>query len=129
MGALQRALQACGARTVGVAETMLPMAAHLIGLAPTPPLMPAHAAYGSGPRAFDTTDSEILVPARPSAPARNPALMLPPAGRRGRRNVVIAAAVAFVMAALLTAIATNEPALAGAATQPPPAPARTSSVP
>jgi len=120
MAALQRALQALGAIPSGVAETLLPMPAQLLALAPGYPASAAPAsgypapasaqpiaAYGSGPRAFVTTDAEILVPAGPAAPPRrNPALMLPPAGRRRRaRTVLVTAAVAFVFAGLLTAIA------------------------
>ena len=124
MGALQRSLEALGGMSVGVAMTMPPMAAQLIGLGPTPAAMAAMPAapaapampagnYGSGPRAFSTTDAEILVPAPLAVPRRNPALMLPPEGRRRKRNAAIAAMVAFVVAGLVTAIATREQAIAG----------------
>jgi len=56
--------------------------------------------------------------------------MLPPAGRRRwQRTALIAAAVAFLAAALVTALVTREPALAGGAPGPDPAPARTSRTP
>jgi len=126
MGALQRALENVGAVSVGVAVTMLPMPAHMIAPAP----LQAHPVGGSGPRAFAVSEAEILVPARPPAGARHPALMLPPARRQGRkRTVIVASAVAFVVAALLTAIATREPALAGTPTPQRPAAVRTSSAP
>jgi hypothetical protein len=119
MGAVQRQLEALGARSLAVATTMLPIAAQMVALAPAPPMAPAPlAAFGSGPRAFDiTADAEILVPApAPAPPRRNPALMLPPEGRHnGKRNVILAAMVAFVIAGLLTAIATRDQALAGTA--------------
>ena len=115
MGAVQRALQDVGAVSVGVATTMLPMQAQLLALAPPQPQAPPPAG-GSGPRPFSASEAEILVPARPPAAERHPALMLPPERRPDRkRTVIIASAVAFVVAALLTAIATREPALAGTA--------------
>jgi serine/threonine protein kinase len=125
MGAVQRALEALGAVSVGVAATMLPMPAHLIGLAPQPQPPPV-AVPGSGPRVFVASEAEILVPALPPPRPRNPNLMLPPEGRRSRkRTVLVASAVAFVVAALLTAIATHEPAIAGNAPPQRPAAART----
>jgi Protein kinase domain len=138
MAALQRALQALGATSVGVAETLLPMPAQLLAVAPAQlapaqpaPAQPAHSAYGSGPRAFTTTDAEILVPARPAAPPRrNPALMLPPEARRKRaRTVLVTAAVAFVFAGLLTAIATRATEVAGKDLPPSARPAQTSRAP
>jgi serine/threonine-protein kinase len=49
MGAVQRSLQDVGALSVGAATTMLPMAAQLVALAPTPAALPPHpAAYGFG---------------------------------------------------------------------------------
>ena len=121
MGAVQRALQELGAVCIGVAETMLPMPAQLLALGalpvlPAPPAPPAPMgmARGSDPRMFDASHAEILVPPPPAAPPWNPALMLPNAARRRRRRTTaIAAAVAFVLAGLLTAIATREAVLSG----------------
>ena len=140
MAALQRALQVLGATSVGVAETLLPMPAQLLALAPAQsalaptqpaPMPSAHAAYASGPRAFVTTDAEILVPAgRGAPPRRNPALMLPPEGRRRRtRTVLVTAAVAFVFAGLLTAIAARATEVAGTELPASARPAQTSRAP
>ncbi len=110
MGAVQRRLQELGALGVGVDEPTLP----LLGVGPAPAPGPGGRAHGSGPRAFDASVAEVLVPAPPAGPPRNPALMLPNAARhRRRRNTAIAAAVAFVFAGLLTAIATREAVLTG----------------
>ena len=131
MAALQRALQALGAVSVGVAETLLPMPAQLLAIPPTAQV-PAHqVAHGSGPRLFETTDAEILVPARPAAPPRrNPALMLPPEGRRKRtRSIAVAAAVAFVFAGLLTAIATRATEVSSTGAPAQVSPAQTSRAP
>jgi hypothetical protein len=143
MGGLQRSLESLGAVAVGVATTLLPFPASLVALpAPGQPQPQLAAALlqqqagapmvgGSGPRPFAPSEAEILVPPRPPARERRPALMLPPEGRRSgrKRTVAIAAAVAFVVAALLTAIATREPALAGTSASQRPAATRTSGTP
>jgi serine/threonine protein kinase len=130
MAALQRALQVLGATSVGAAETLLPQPALLLAMAPVAPVAAAQAAHASGPHAFETTDAEILVPAQQAAPRRNPALMLPPEGRRRRaRGIVVAAAVAFVFAGLLTAIATRATEVNGSDIPPQVSPAQTSRAP
>jgi serine/threonine protein kinase len=130
MAALQRALQTLGTVPYSVAETLLPMPAQALALAPTAQVPAPQAAHGSGPRAFDITDAEILVPARLAAPRRNPALMLPPEGRRKRtRGIAVTAAVAFVFAGLLTAIATRATEVTSTAVPAQVSPAQTSRAP
>jgi serine/threonine-protein kinase len=123
MGAVQRELQQVGGASIGVAATMLPMAAHLVGLGlPVP--------QGSGPRVFDPGDSgaEILVPAQILA-AAGPAPR-PRAPRKSRTGAIVATAVAFLVAALVTAVVMRDGEAAGPTTaRPVPAAITTSSLP
>jgi serine/threonine protein kinase len=111
MGAVQRALEALGAVSAGAAAAMLPKPALVIGSPQQPPV---------------ASEAELLVPVLPPARPRTPNLMLPPKGQCPKRTLLVASAVAFVVAALVTAIATRAPAVAGNAAPQRPAAARTS---